>query len=105
MDFELLVPLCKAAFINERPTLLTVRQYGQRIPKASSPRDYAYVASPNYRHQSSNLCCNLHFESPFGTAWALIAKLNVVTRRCREHFPTPPSPPRFALQKAGSLER
>jgi hypothetical protein len=34
MDFELLVPLCKAAFINERPTLLTVRQYGQRIPKA-----------------------------------------------------------------------
>ena len=40
-----------------------------------------------------------------GTAWALIAKLNVVTRRCREHFPTPPSPPRFALQKAGSLER
>src|ERR1700731_925268 len=25
---------------------------------------------------SSNLCCNLRFESPFGTAWALIAKLN-----------------------------
>jgi hypothetical protein len=78
---------------------------GNEFRRPSSPRDYAYVASPNYRHQSSNLCCNLRFESPFGTAWALIAKLNVVTRRCREHFPTPPSPPRFALQKAGSLER
>jgi hypothetical protein len=37
----------------------------------------------------SSLLFLLNFESPFGFAWALIAKINAVTRRCRDrsrHF-------------------
>ena len=50
--------------IQNSPTKITSTQSTKSLrvcPSPYSPRDYAYVASPNYRHHSSSQFCDLYF--------------------------------------------